>query len=465
MTKQRNLKALFITLDFLTAGIAWLLFFYYRKHSIEQVDFEVSNQLYVGLVIVPVFWIALYYFLGTYNNLRRMYMMRILSFSFKAYFIGSLLIFFALLLDDEIAQQTDYYKLLLSLFFIHTFVSILPRFIVTFYLVKQIARKKTGFRTLLIGGGKKAIDIYKEIDELPKGTGYLFAGFVNLNGIDNELIEEIPHLGHVDDLEKIIDEYRIEEVIIALDSSEQEKLKRIVSRIQGRDIKIKITANMYDLLSGSVKMTNIFGALLIEVNEDLMPHWQFVIKRLIDLVFSFIAIIILIPVYLILAILVKASSKGPVFFLQERIGKNGVPFNIIKFRTMYVDSEKKGPQLSSQNDSRITPIGRFMRKVRLDEIPQFWNVIKSEMSMVGPRPERQYFIDKIAEREPQFLQLTKVKPGITSWGQVKYGYAENVDQMLQRMKYDLLYLKNMSIAIDMKILLYTVLIVLKGSGK
>src|SRR5690554_3479373 len=196
-----------------------------------------------------------------------------------------------------------------------------------------------------------------------------------------------------------------------------------------------------------------------------MTHCQFVIKRLIDLVFSFVAIIILIPVYLILAILVKASSKGPVFFLQERIGKNGVPFNIIKFRTMYVDSEKKGPQLSSQNDSRITPIGRFMRKVRLDEIPQFWNVIKSEMSMVGPRPERQYFIDKIAEREPQFLQLTKVKPGITSWGQVKYGYAENVDQMLQRMKYDLLYLKNMSIAIDMKILLYTVLIVLKGSGK
>jgi lipopolysaccharide/colanic/teichoic acid biosynthesis glycosyltransferase len=166
-----------------------------------------------------------------------------------------------------------------------------------------------------------------------------------------------------------------------------------------------------------------------------------------------------------LAILVKTSSKGPIFFLQERVGKYGEPFNIIKFRTMIQDAEKSGPQLSSSNDSRITKIGRFMRKVRLDEIPQFWNVIRGEMSLVGPRPERQFFIDKIAEKEPQFLQLTKVKPGITSWGQVKFGYAENVEEMIQRMKYDLLYLKNMSIAIDLKIMLYTVLIVLKGSGK
>ena len=184
-----------------------------------------------------------------------------------------------------------------------------------------------------------------------------------------------------------------------------------------------------------------------------------------DIMASIIAMIILLPAYFVLAILVKGSSKGPVFFLQERIGKNGVTFNIIKFRTMFVDAEKEGPQLSSTNDKRITKTGRFMRKVRLDEIPQFWNVIIGDMSLVGPRPERQFFIDKIAEVEPQFLQLTKVKPGITSWGQVKFGYAENVDEMLQRMKYDLLYLKNMTIALDLKILLYTVVIVFKGSGK
>lgn len=394
-----------------------------------------------------------------------MYMMRILSLTMVSAIMGTFVIFFFLLLDDHILEQFDYFKMLLALFFIHTIITLIPRLIITGYIVRQIASRKTGFRTLLIGGGKKAIDIYNEIHSLPKGIGTKFVGFVNLNGIDTELSQKISHVGHVDDLEKVIEQYEVEEVIIALDSSEHEKLKSIITRIQGRDILIKITANMYDVLSGSVKMTNIFGALLIDIKDDLMPHWQFVIKRIMDIVASTIAMIILLPVYILLMILVKRSSKGPIFFLQERVGKHGVPFKIIKFRTMYVNAEKDGPQLSSSHDNRITDIGRFMRKVRLDEIPQFINVIKGDMSLVGPRPERQYYIDLIAAREPHFLQLTKVKPGITSWGQVKYGYAENVDQMLQRMKYDLLYLKNMSISLDLKILLYTIVIVFKGSGK
>lgn len=452
-------------MDLMTAGIAWALFFYYRKTFIEQVPFEVSDRFYIGLIVIPIFWTLLYFTLGTYNNLRRMYFMRILSISMRSFILGTLVIFFFLILDDEIFIHTDYYRLLLALFLIHSTLTFTPRLIINNYIVKQIAKRKSGFKTLLIGGSRKAVDIYKEVEELPKGTGSMFVGFINLNGIDNELSTKLPHLGHIQDLEKTIDEYEIEEVIIALDSFEQERLKNIITRIQGRDITIKISANMYDLLSGSVKMTNIFGALLIEVDDDLMPHWQFVVKRLMDLTASIIAMAILLPVYTLLAILVKSTSKGPIFFLQERIGKNGVPFNIIKFRTMVVDAEKAGPQLSSSNDNRITNIGRFMRKVRLDETPQFWNVIRGDMSLVGPRPERQFFIDLIAEREPQFLQLTKVKPGITSWGQVKFGYAENIDEMLQRMKYDLLYIKNMSIAIDLKILLYTIGIVLKGSGK
>ncbi|HLV41562.1 MAG TPA: sugar transferase [Brumimicrobium sp.] len=462
---QKRLKTLFVLVDLMTAGIAWALFFYYRKTFIEQVPFEVSDRFYIGLIVIPIFWTLLYFTLGTYNNLRRMYFMRILSISMRSFILGTLVIFFFLILDDEIFIHTDYYRLLLALFLIHSTLTFTPRLIINNYIVKQIAKRKSGFKTLLIGGSRKAVDIYKEVEELPKGTGSMFVGFINLNGIDNELSTKLPHLGHIQDLEKTIDEYEIEEVIIALDSFEQERLKNIITRIQGRDITIKISANMYDLLSGSVKMTNIFGALLIEVDDDLMPHWQFVVKRLMDLTASIIAMAILLPVYTLLAILVKSTSKGPIFFLQERIGKNGVPFNIIKFRTMVVDAEKAGPQLSSSNDNRITNIGRFMRKVRLDETPQFWNVIRGDMSLVGPRPERQFFIDLIAEREPQFLQLTKVKPGITSWGQVKFGYAENIDEMLQRMKYDLLYIKNMSIAIDLKILLYTIGIVLKGSGK
>ena len=198
---------------------------------------------------------------------------------------------------------------------------------------------------------------------------------------------------------------------------------------------------------------------------DIMPAWQFSIKRVVDILASLFALMILSPVILTLMILVKISSPGGIFFTQERIGKKGRPFRIIKFRTMVKDAEKDGPQLSSASDARITPIGKFLRKTRLDEIPQFFNVLKGEMALVGPRPERQFYIDKIMERAPHYKHLQKVRPGITSWGQVKYGYAENVDQMVQRLKYDLLYIENMSLAVDIKILLYTILIVLKGDGK
>lgn len=462
---QKQLKTTFIISDLLAAFFAWGLFYAYRKSAIERVSFEISDHFYIGLIFVPLFWLCLYFILGTYKNLRRMYFMRALSLSLNAFLIGTLFIFFFLILDDQISKQTDYYKLIIVFFFLHAFLTITPRLIFTSFIVRQIAQRKAGFRTLIVGSPKKAAEIFKEIEGLHKGTGFLFKGYLGLNKTDIKSVDELNPLGTISSLEKIIEEHKIEEVIIALDSSEHDILQRIITRIQGRDISIKITANMYDLLSGSVKTSNIFGAMLIEVNEDLMPHWKFVIKRFVDLSASIFAVAIMIPIYLVLAILVKTSSKGSIFFLQERIGKNGVPFNIIKFRTMFIDSEKSGPQLSSENDTRITNIGRFMRKVRLDETPQFWNVIKGDMSLVGPRPERQFFIDKIKERDPQFLQLNKVKPGITSWGQVKYGYAENVDQMLQRMKYDLLYIKNMTLSIDLKIILYTIIIVFKGKGK
>lgn len=462
---QKRLKAIFIINDLLAAILAWGLFYAYRKSAIERVSFEISDHFFIGLIFVPLFWLCLYFILGTYNNLRRMYFMRILSLSLSSFLIGTLFIFFFLILDDQISKETDYYKLLIVFFFLHALLTFIPRLITTYFIVRQIAQRKAGFRTIIVGSPNKATEIFKEIEGLHKGTGFLFMGYLGLNEIDMQSVNELNALGTINNIEEIIEKYKIEEVIIALDSSEHDTLRRIITRIQGRDISIKITANMYDLLSGSVKTSNIFGAMLIEVNDDLMPHWKFMVKRFTDLAVSITAMLLLTPVYIVLAILVKTSSKGPIFFLQERIGKNGVPFNIIKFRTMNTDAEKSGPQLSSENDDRITGVGKFMRKVRLDETPQFWNVIKSDMSLVGPRPERQFFIDKIKERDPQFLQLNKVKPGITSWGQVKYGYAENVDQMLQRMKYDLLYIKNMSLSIDLKIILYTIIIVFKGSGK
>jgi lipopolysaccharide/colanic/teichoic acid biosynthesis glycosyltransferase len=184
-----------------------------------------------------------------------------------------------------------------------------------------------------------------------------------------------------------------------------------------------------------------------------------------DITFSIFAMIGLLPFYIFCAIGVKLSSKGPVFYLQERIGLYGKPFQIFKFRSMVVNAETGTPQLSSKSDSRITKFGQFMRKVRLDETPQFANVLLGEMSLVGPRPERQYYIDQIVKVAPHYKLLLTVKPGMTSWGQVKFGYAENVDEMVERLKWDILYLDNMSLQTDIKILIYTALIVIKGSGK
>ena len=462
---SRLLTFLIIILDWAFSCAGWALFYYYRKTSIEGEEFTVNNSFYLGILLVPLVWLFIYLLQGTYQDVRRLYRLKIINLTFIGTLLGVVVIFFLLLIDDEISGYKQYYKSLFVLFSIQFSVVFVPRFILVSWIVKRIHSKKYGFKTLIIGGSEKAVEIYNEIQDLPKGIGHKFAGFVNINGIDNLLEDKIQYLGHIDDIENVLIDNEIEEVIIALESTEHDKLRAIISRLEVGNVKIRVLPDMYDILSGTVDMNNIFGALLIEVNSEVMPVWQRTFKRVIDIVASIISLIIFTPMFIVLAILVKSSSRGPIFFLQERVGKNGRPFKIVKYRTMVVNAEKSGPQLSSSNDPRITSIGRFMRKTRLDEFPQFYNVLIGDMSLVGPRPERQFYIDQIVKIEPQFLELTKVRPGITSWGQVKYGYAENVDQMLDRMKFDLLYLKNRTLSLDLKIMLYTILIIFKGSGK
>ena len=460
---RKKLTYLFIALDWLTATFAWALFYYVRKIKIEQAAFEVTNAYYLGILLVPFFWLLIFALQGGYVDVRRNHRMKILNQTFFGTLLGSVILFFAILLDDNINDYSQFYDLILWLFGIHLVLFLVVRMSFVSWIVKRIHDRKDGFKTVIIGTRERAESIFNELQQLEKGSGHQIIGYIAFD--ESEKSSLLTDMGTIADLEWTLRKDDIEGVIIASTAETAELAQKVINRVEGSAVRIDIVPEVAEINAGKIKINNIFGALLIEVNAQVMPVWQVVVKRIIDVVCSTLAIIVCIPLYIVLAILVKFSSKGPIFFKQERIGKGGKPFKIIKYRTMYTDAEKLGPQLSSSHDPRITPIGLIMRKLRLDEFPQFFNVLKGEMSLVGPRPERQYFIDKITAVEPQFIQLTKVRPGITSWGQVKYGYAENVDQMLQRMRYDLLYMKNRTLALDFKIMLYTVLIVVKAKGK
>lgn len=468
--KRKAIRKL-VLFDYISALAAWLLFWGYRHYLLGDLDFWGAWDIFgvkdylMSIFIIPGSWLFLYMISGTYFDLYKKSRLDEINRTLISCILGSVLVSLFIFANDA-ADYSYFIKITGRYLFIHTAATLFLRLILLNYVKNNLIEGKVGFNTLIIGGNEQAINIYKKVIGSPKTLGNIFKGFIystkeNGNGMTNYL----PQLGHLSELEQIIDEYQIEEVIVAVDSSEHHLLESIITRLSYRPVVVKIQPDLYDIISGSVKTSNVYDAVLIHIYPDLMPDWQRVCKRVIDIVASAIALIILSPVYLFAAIKVRMSSKGAIIYKQKRIGLFGKPFHIYKFRSMYVDAEQNGPALSSEEDPRITPWGKFMRKWRIDELPQFVNILKGEMSLVGPRPERQYFINQIIETHPHYKYLHKVKPGLTSWGMVQFGYAENVDEMIERMKYDLLYIENCSLVLDIKIMMYTLNVLFQGRGK
>lgn len=463
---DKRLEKIFIlTVDFIFINLATILFFYFRVESglfslfVEPVFFLVTAAIYF-------YWMFLFIFVGMYRTWFASSRFDELSTLFKASFFGIFFLFFLILYSDSlqgISSPNRYLILIYWVFFITSvgFGRVFVRSLQRRMLVKGVGRRNA----LIVGYNSKATNMHSNIlDHSALGLDVVAYLAVKKENVGKQH-EGVPVVDTYESIKEVVNKYNAREVILALEKYENDVLINVVSNVETENISLKIIPDLYEIISGQARTSQLYGFPLIDIMPQLMPEWEKKIKRVMDVVFSLILIVLSSPVTIATGIAIKLESKGPVLYKQERSGLNGKVFKVLKFRSMVQDAEKlSGPVWSQKDDPRITKVGKFIRKVRIDEIPQMINVLMGDMSLVGPRPERPYFVEQLSKEIPLYKRRLRVRPGVTGWAQVKHKYDETIDDVKTKLRYDLFYIENMSLRNDLKILFRTIFVVLFGKG-
>ena len=468
ITKENEVRQTvkYIIGDVIAAVLSWTVYYLFKIFVLEISQFSFDTKFFVSLSLYTAGWSFLHYLSGYYNSTFIKSRRNELVTTIITTLLGCIFLFFITVSNDEI----EYNEINISitvLFLLQFSLTYIIRLCQTQKITHMIHDRKIGFNTIIIGTGKHAKQTAQILNNMTLSTGYNIIGFI-IYGDNNadELPAPVLMMDKENTLGKIARDNNVRNIIIATENLDNDLMTLLISELNDTDINIMISPADYDkLFIAPYHTTVLYSYPMVSILRSPMPDWQENVKNVADKVASFIALVLLMPFFLVVAIMIKAGSKGPVIYKQERLGLHAKPFTMYKFRSMYCDDNPEHSHvLTSNNDPRITKVGRLLRKYRIDELPQLFNVLIGQMSIVGPRPEQPYFANKLVLMSPDYALRYQVKPGLTSWGMVKYGYAENEEKMLERAKIEHIYLQNRSLAVDIKIILYTIRTIVTGKG-
>lgn len=473
MNNDRRNRITLIVADYLCTSVAWFLFNIVRYITNDVVNTTSSFMGYMkydivilGQILVPLFMMLIYWLSGIYNKTFSKSRLEVVGDTFLSVSIGTVIVYFVAIIDDVIPDRYSNYILLIMLFSIQLVLVLAERLVITYLMQRRIARGERWLNVMVVGDSADVKNTMRRLKTYSKSMGMKVACMALTDDaeVTKHEIEEGVEVIRFDDVSTKCKAMHIDQIVLAVKPDDNARILKLVRQLYDLEMPVLLPAWCAGSMLARLRLNNITGEPLTDITSVNISESQRNIKRLTDIVLSSLALVLLSPALLCIALLVKRDSKGPVIYSQHRIGMHRHEFTIYKFRTMIADAEATGPALSTDVDPRITKIGHFLRKYRLDELPQFWNILKGDMSLVGPRPEREYYETQIIEKAPHYTLVHQVRPGLTSWGMVKYGYASTVDQMVDRLGYDMIYLENMSLGLDLKIMFHTVKTVVTGKG-